>query len=112
VPEYAIFWALERAYAVFSFQTSLLGGRLQLGGVVADFIITEPVPRLIIRVQGEYFHYEQGEERKGRDLIQKEALHSQGYDVIDIDAEDALRDPRKYLADAFGGLDRSRGSKG
>jgi len=112
LPEYAVFWALEKAYAAFSFQTSKLGGRLELGGAVADFIISEPVPYLIIRVQGEYFHYEQGEERKGKDLIQKEALHSKGYTVIDIDAEDALRDPRRYVNDALAGLDRSRAMGG
>ena len=34
----------------FDFQSSLLGGRLQLGGIVADFLF--PLWRLIVRIQG------------------------------------------------------------
>jgi len=102
LPEYAIFWALEQRGAEFRFQTSLFGGQQRIGGVVADFIITAPLPNLIIRVQGLYWHKD-----KERERLQKNLLVGEGYYVIDIDSDDALAAPLAKVDDAFALLDTS-----
>ena len=111
LPEYAIFWALEKLGAEFSFQSSLMGGRHMIGGVVADFIVFSPVPNLIIRVQGEYFHYQQGQGKIMEDFLQKVALQSRHFIVIDIDALPALANPINMVQLAFAGIDQSQGAR-
>lgn len=60
--------------------SSMLGGRLELGGMVADFILLDrPV---IIRVQGGVWH--QGIESEARDEEHRAILQNMGYDVFDI----------------------------
>lgn len=109
-PEYAIFWALERRDAIFTFQSSLFGGQQLVGGVVADFIVREPIPNLIIRVQGVFWHFGQGFLQEERDESQKVRLMGSGYQVIDIDSDDALADPLARVDDAFALIDTSRGA--
>ena len=64
----------------YGFQSSLMGGRFELGGAIVDFIFSERA--LLWRVQGDYFH--KGVEKEGTDAIQRELLESQGWTVIDI----------------------------
>lgn len=73
---------LEKNKIEYKFQTSLMGGFYQLGGVVVDFIIDN----LAWRVMGEYWHEEV--EMKGHDLTQREMLTSMGFIVIDLWGED------------------------
>lgn len=66
--------------ADFDFQSSQAGGRLELGGIVADFMFENL--KLIIQVQGPYH------ERflqASRDAEQKQTLADMGYDVADFD---------------------------
>jgi len=71
----------------FTFQSSLQGGRLELGGVVADFVF--PVMKIVIRVQGPthgtYI-------RMRKDDEQREILESMGFTVWDIETETILNE--------------------
>lgn len=85
LPERILYLALIRVmhFAVdadFDFQSSLAGGRLELGGIVADFLF--PWMRLIIRVQGPT-HTEFLRMRK--DEEQRAILVSMGFEVWDIE---------------------------
>jgi very-short-patch-repair endonuclease len=66
----------------FNFQSSQSGGRLELGGLVADFLFYEM--KMIIQVQGpthtEYLRIRKDDE-------QKAILEDMGYRVFDIDEE-------------------------
>lgn len=51
-------WLESRPWLTFDFQTSLMGGRHELGGAVADFIISglSAEGLYVWRIQGEYWH--------------------------------------------------------
>lgn len=76
----------------FTFQSSLNGGRIDLGGVVADFLF--PRPPVVIRVQGQYWHGQfdretgdliHGDLGQGRrDDEQGQILNKMGYAVVDF----------------------------
>jgi very-short-patch-repair endonuclease len=111
MPEWAVFWALEMLGAEFRFQSPFFGGRSIRGGAVVDFVVFSPVPRLIIRVQGFYFHLGRGGVQKAVDLAQKLALESTGFQVIDIVDTHALLNPIYYVKEAFRGMDHSRSAR-
>ena len=71
---------------VFTFQSSLSGGRYELGGSVVDFILDNR--NIAIRVLGEYWH--RGVAKEGSDLLQKENLSALGWTVVDL-LEDDLK---------------------
>lgn len=91
LPERVVYKALEDRHIEFDFQSSLLGGRVELGGLVADFIISRPP--VVIRVQGRFWHgefdtetgdLESGEIAQGRrDDDQRATLEEMGYSVLD-----------------------------
>lgn len=66
--------------ADFTFQSSMQGGRMELGGIVADFVF--PYLRIIIQVQGpthnEFL-------RKRKDEEQQGILESMGFKVYNIE---------------------------
>ena len=70
----------------FDFQSSQSGGRLELGGIVVDFLF--PIMMMCIQVQGpthtEYL-------RSQKDREQRMTLAEMGYDVYEID-EDEIYD--------------------
>ncbi len=81
-------WLVKHKIA-FTFQSSLSGGRFELGGSVVDFILDNR--NIAIRVLGEYWH--RGVSKSGQDLIQREMLNELGYIVVDLwstDIEDHL----------------------
>ena len=85
LPERILYRALQRvvhqsATSDFDFQSSLEGGRLELGGIVADFLFRNK--RLVIRVQGPTHT---GFLRMRKDDEQKSILESMGYLVKDIE---------------------------
>lgn len=92
LPERVVYKSLEDRTLIFTFQSSLQGGRIELGGMVADFIVEFRKP-LIIRVQGQYYHGEfdketgnliGGELSQGRrDDEQRAILEDMGYEVLD-----------------------------
>ncbi len=61
---------LNRRGINFDFQTSLAGGRFELGGSIVDILI--PELDLAWRVQGRYWHT--GVAKKGMDDIQRERV--------------------------------------
>ena len=62
----------------FTFQTSMQGGRMELGGIVADFVF--PRQHLILQVQGPTHttHI-----RMKKDTEQRNILGAMGYDVVE-----------------------------
>jgi len=64
----------------FDFQSSLLGGRVFLGGMVADFIFF--TRNLVVRVQGWRWH--QSLEATRRDDNQRDVMERMGYTILDI----------------------------
>jgi len=56
LPERIVHKAFERHGFDFDFQSSLLGGRQQLGGKVADYIVYLPYGPVIVRCQSFAFH--------------------------------------------------------
>lgn len=64
----------------FTFQTSMAGGRMFLGGIVADFVL--PLLRMVIQVQGSTHR---GYLRQKKDEEQAATLADFGYTVYEID---------------------------
>lgn len=79
LPELLTYDWLERRRRDFDFQSSLMGGRLIMGGAVADFLINDLVPGGLVvwRVQGDYWHTLP--EREAADFYQREQLLMQSY---------------------------------
>jgi hypothetical protein len=91
----------------FTYQSPLMGGRMEKGGFVLDFLFNEP-PDLAVNVQGVYYHYEFGVEAKARDVIARASLAGQNITLIFIDDDDLMRDPRFYCREALSYRDHSR----
>ena len=91
----------------FTYQSPLMGGRLDKGGFVIDFMFTNP-PDLAINVQGVYYHYEFGVEAKARDVMARASLAGQNITLIFIDDDDLMSDPRYYCREALNYRDHSR----
>lgn len=92
----------------FTFQSSLQGGRMETGGIVADFIL--PLKMIVIQVQGPTHNQYL---RMRKDVEQRSILKDMGYDVYEID-DDLIYDiPRleDYLRRILG-VYGSRGSAG
>ena len=111
VPEYITYQALQRAGKQpgvdFTYQSPLLGGRMQKGGLVIDFEFYNP-PDLSINVQGVYYHYEFGVETSARDKIAKALLAGDGVTLIFIDEDDLINDADYYVTEALRYRDHSR----
>ena len=111
VPEYvaySMFIELGREPGQdFTYQSPLMGGRLDKGGVIIDFMFTDP-PDLAINVQGVYYHYEFGVEAKARDVMARASLAGQNITLIFIDDDHLLSDPRYYCREALNYRDHSR----
>lgn len=92
----------------FEFQSKMLGGRLDKGGLILDFLIFDP-PNLAINVNGEFFHYSNQFvfEASARDVIAREQLAKLGINLIFIDEKDVLRNPFFYVREALRGRDHS-----
>lgn len=91
----------------FTYQSPLMGGRLDKGGFVIDFLFTEP-PDLAVNVQGVYYHYEFGVEARARDIMARAAMAGQNITLVFIDDDDLLRDPTYYCREALNYQDHSR----
>jgi len=91
----------------FTYQSPLMGGRMDKGGFVIDFLFQEP-PDLAVNVQGVYYHYEFGVETKAQDTMARASLAGQGITLVFIDDDDLLSDPRYYCREALNYRDHSR----
>lgn len=63
--------------------------------------------QLAIEVQGIHWHYELGFNKIAMDEVRRTELVSSGWTVIQIDEDDALRDPVYYVREALSGRDHS-----
>ena len=84
-----------------------MGGRLDKGGVVIDFLFTDP-PDLAINVQGEYYHYGLGATFMQNDIIIRAQMASEGITLIFIDESDILEDVDYYVRQALNYRDHSQ----
>ena len=91
----------------FTYQSPLMGGRMDKGGVVLDFLFNNP-PDLAVNVQGVYYHYEFGVEAKARDVMARAQLAGEGKQLVFIDEDDLLEDPDYYVTEALRYRDHSR----
>ena len=111
LPEYIAYITVEKLGKVpgedFSYQSSRMGGRLDKGGVVLDFVFTNP-PDLAVNVQGVYYHYETGVNTQARDIFARAQVEGAGVRLIFIDDDDLFRDPEYYCREALNYRDHSR----
>jgi len=94
----------------FTYQSPLMGGRLDKGGFIIDFMFTNP-PDLGINVQGVYYHYTKypgGVESKARDVLARASMAGENITLIFIDDDDLLHDPVYYCREALNYRDHSR----
>ena len=91
----------------FTYQSPLMGGRMDKGGLVIDFMFNDP-PDLAVNVQGVYYHYEFGVEARARDTMARASLAGQNVTLIFIDDDDLMRDPQYYCREALNYRDHSR----
>jgi hypothetical protein len=86
LPERIMYKALvQRGYKPgvdFDFQSSQSGGRMQMGGIVADFLF--PFKKIVIQVQGPTHA---GFLRAAKDQEQRELLDSMGYTTLEVDQD-------------------------
>lgn len=78
--KYLVDYLKMQAGVDFDFQSSLEGGRIELGGMVVDFLF--PLLRIIIQVDGPTHDSYQ---RKGKDEEQENELAARGYRVFRIE---------------------------
>ena len=76
-------WLTERGI-IFDFQSSLIGGRVEFGGAVVDFVLIEE--GVILRIHGEYWHT--GIIQEAKDREQRTMLENIGYRVVDLQEQD------------------------
>ena len=94
----------------FTYQSPLMGGRLDKGGFIIDFMFTNP-PDLGINVQGVYYHYTKypgGVESKARDVLARASMAGENITLIFIDDDDLMHDPVYYCREALNYRDHSR----
>lgn len=110
-PEWWCYWALEKLGKIpgvdFTFQSSLMGGRMELGGVVLDFLMQNP-PNLGIAIQGVHWHYGLGGDRKAHDAMSRLQIEGKGIKLIYVDEDDVLANPIYFTTEALAGRDHSR----
>ena len=84
----------------FDFTSSMFGGRTIFGGMVVDFYLF--AKDMVWRVQGEYFHLVQPENR-AKDRLDRQRLVGQNLIVVDLYAQDLLQRPTFVLEKAWRG---------
>ena len=111
IPEYVAYQTFielgRRPGEDFTYQSPLMGGRMDKGGIILDFLFTNP-PDLAVNVQGVYYHYEFGVEAKARDIMARASLAGQNLTLVFIDDDDLMSDPTYYCREALNYRDHSR----
>jgi len=111
IPEYVAYQTFielgRRPGEDFTYQSPLMGGRMDKGGIILDFLFTNP-PDLAVNVQGVYYHYEFGVEAKARDIMARASLAGQNLTLVFIDDDDLMSDPTHYCREALNYRDHSR----
>jgi very-short-patch-repair endonuclease len=98
-PEWCVYWWLQKRHRQFTFQSSLLGGRQVLGGLVTDFIVHDATapPGLVINVQGFAWHRHTTVQRQA-DVTTKVRLEALGFAVVYV-LEDEVINALDYVMD-------------
>ena len=91
----------------FTYQSPLMGGRLDKGGYILDFVFNNP-PGLAVNVKGIYYHYELGASTTGRDEVVRVLMALQGVTLIFVDEDDLEQDPVGVTREALQFRDSSR----
>jgi len=87
----------------FSFQSSVMGGRQEAGGQVADFILyTGYAYPLVIRVMGQYWHEKPAQEQK--DDVARSILEGFGFVVVDVWETDIMKALNSTMEAALRGI--------
>ncbi len=98
---------LTQKRITFEFQSQMIGGYIRsLGDAIVDFLLTDL--NILLRVQGEYWHTDIKE--VARDRIQKAALESMGYIVVDLWESDIKENLDYIMSRALVGQGRELGS--
>ena len=93
----------------FSYQSPVFGGRLDKGGLVVDFLFTNP-PGLAMNPLGAYWHGTP--EARARDLLSRALLAGQGITLIFLDDDAIARDVKYVVGEALNFRDSSRLARG
>ena len=116
-PEWYVYWYLEHRkrwiHGIdFKFQSSMLGGRAEIGGLVSDFEVwrTFYPPGLVMPVHGFFWHRLTSDQR-AKDQDQKNRLENLGYVVAAVMEEDVVREVEgggysRTIEDALKGIQR------
>jgi hypothetical protein len=112
VPEFLVYNSLTTTFGMtdgieFTYQSAFMGGRLDKGGVILDFLFYNP-PDLAINVQGEYYHYGMGITFIQNDIIVRQQMAGEGINLIFIDENDILNNVDYYVREALNYKDHSR----
>ena len=111
LPEYIAYTTFEQLGKVpnedFTYQSVRMGGRLDKGGAILDFLFSNP-PDLAVNIQGVYYHYETGVNTQARDMFARAQIEGVGIRLIFIDDDDLFRDPTYYCREALNYRDHSR----
>lgn len=78
--ERIVYLSLLKRHIPFDFQSSWEGGRLELGGLVADFVLLDRP--LIVQIHGTFWH--EGVFARARDREQNDLLRGYGFDVEEL----------------------------
>ena len=91
----------------FSYQSPLMGGRLDKGGVIIDFMFNNP-PDLAVNVQCVYYHYELGAQIRAQDIFARQSLAGMGITLVFVDEDYLEQDPLGTTREALNYQDSSR----
>ena len=91
----------------FSYQSPLMGGRLDKGGVIIAFMFNNP-PDLAVNVQGVYYHYELGAQIRAQDIFARQSLAGMGITLVFVDEDYLEQDPLGTTREALNYQDSSR----
>ncbi len=108
LPEWRVYFWLTKHNIEFDFQSSMMGGRLQLGGLVSDFLLPQRSPPMVLNVQGIFWHYFGPNADRQKDQRQQDQLENMGYQVINLDEDMILERLDYVMRAAMQGIDLSR----
>lgn len=100
-PEKMVYMWLTKHHIMFDYQYPVAGGRQELGGSIGDFILTDLMPPLYLRVQGTYWHAKR--EAIARDMMEREQLVTMGYQVVDVWERRIMESIDRVMNAAMGG---------
>jgi very-short-patch-repair endonuclease len=112
-PEWAIYWGfmtngMEEGKD-FTFRATVPGAG---AGYYSQVDFLAPDYNIAIEVQGRFWHLGQGSRKVITDIMRVNIFAQQGIQVIFIDENHALEDPRYYVQEALKGVDHSHVATG